>query len=318
MEHLPFEEPIVRLRNKIQELKALEKKEKVNMIEEINKLESKALQLESRIYANLDSWEKTQIARHPMRPYTLDFIAACVTDFRELHGDRHFRDDPSIVGGFGKIKNIPFMIIGTQKGRTTQENIYRNFGMPHPEGYRKALRLMKLAEKFNLPVLTLIDTAGAFPGLEAEERAQSEAIAVNLREMAALEVPIISVITGEGGSGGALALGVGNKVLMMEYSIYSVISPEGCASILFKDSSQQKRAAQSLKYTAPYLQELNIIDDIVPEPIGGAHKNPQEAMKNLQKKILSNLASLKKIKKIDYIEQRYERFRHIGASMEEN
>ncbi|OGG96460.1 MAG: acetyl-CoA carboxylase carboxyltransferase subunit alpha [Candidatus Lambdaproteobacteria bacterium RIFOXYD12_FULL_49_8] len=313
---LEFEKPIIALRSKIAELQAMHEAGEVDVTDEIKKLEQKAAKLETNTYKHLGDWEKTLLARHPLRPYTLDFIEHCTTGFEELHGDRHFRDDPSIVGGICKIDKHPFMVIGHQKGRNTAENVLRNFGMPHPEGYRKALRLMKLAEKFGMPILTLIDTPGAYPGLGAEERGQSEAIAVNLREMAALKVPVIAVVTGEGGSGGALALGVANRVLMFEHSIYSVISPEGCASILYGDGSRAQEAAQNLKYVARELSKLGIIDGIIKEPIGGAHAKPEEALDNLKAEVLKNLKDLKKLNPEALVEDRWEKFRQIGVFAE--
>ncbi|MGK0288805.1 MAG: acetyl-CoA carboxylase carboxyl transferase subunit alpha [bacterium] len=313
---LEFEKPIIELRTKIEELKKLLKQEDIQLEEELEKLEMKANQLEQETYSKLDSWEKTQLSRHPKRPYTLDIIKHCFTDFQELHGDRGFRDDPSIVAGFAYLNKKPIMVIGHQKGRNTTENVHRNFGMTHPEGYRKALRLMKLADKFGVPILTLIDTPGAYPGIGAEERGQSEAIAVNLREMAALEVPVVSMIIGEGGSGGALALGVANRVLMLEHSIYSVISPEGCAGILWGDGTRAKEAAKSLRYTSEDLIEFEIIDEIVTEPIGGAHHKPIEAMNNIKKVVAKHFQQLQKLTKKALIEDRYERFRKIGAFSE--
>jgi len=313
---LEFEKPIVALRSKIEEIQELMQQGNLESEGELKKLEQKAQQLETETFKNLSDWEKTQVARHPMRPCTLDFIEHCATDFQELHGDRHFRDDPAIIGGFCKLDGVTCMVIGHQRGRTTAENLHRNFGMPHPEGYRKALRLMKLAEKFNIPILTLIDTKGAYPGLAAEERGQSEAIAVNLREMAALKVPVISVILGEGGSGGALALGVANLVMMLEHSIYSVISPEGCASILFGDASRAQEAAESLKYTARELTKLNIIDGIINEPIGGAHAKPVEAMNLLKAEVVKQFSLLSKESADVLIERRYQKFRKIGIFAE--
>lgn len=313
---LELEKPVVALRSKIEELRALMDAGNLESGSEIAKLEAKAKQLEEEIFKNLDNWDKTQLARHPLRPCTLDFVQHCTKDFQELHGDRHFRDDPSIVGGFCRIDGTRFMLIGHQRGRTTTENVHRNFGMPHPEGYRKALRLMKLAEKFGVPILTLIDTKGAYPGLGAEERGQSEAIAVNLREMAGLTVPVICVVIGEGGSGGALALGVGNRVLMLEHSIYSVISPEGCASILFGDSSRAQEAARSLKYVAKDLLKLKVIDGAIPEPVGGAHAKPEEALDNLKKAVLKHLGQLEKLSAEQLIQGRYEKFRQMGAFAE--
>lgn len=318
MSILDFEKPLLALKNKIEELRTLQGDDTISLADEIRKLENKAKQLEVGTYSKLDAWQKTQLARHAQRPYTLDFIEECTEGFQQLHGDRTFRDDPAIVGGFCKIDGHPFLVVGHQKGRNTEQKVYRNFGMPHPEGYRKAMRLMKLADKFGVPILALIDTPGAYPGLGAEERGQSEAIAVNLREMAGLEVPVIAVVTGEGGSGGALALGVANKVLMLEHSIYSVISPEGCAGILFKDGSRAQEAAKSLKYVAQDLQEFNIIDEIIPEPLGGAHTNPAECLNSLKKAVLKHFKELRKLSGEELVEQRYERFRDIGEFNDAN
>lgn len=316
MKILDFEKPLLALKNKIDELKTLQSDGKISLSDEIRKLESKAKQLEISTFARLNSWEKTQLARHALRPQTLDFIEFCTKDFIELHGDRSFRDDPSIVAGICKIDGQSFAVIGQQKGKTTKEKIFRNFGSPHPEGYRKALRIMKMADKFNIPILTLIDTQGAYPGIGAEERGQSEAIAVNLREMAGFRVPIICVVLGEGGSGGALALGVGNKVLMLEHSTYSVISPEGCASILWRDGSKAQEAAKSLKYTAQDLIKLNVIDQIIQEPLGGAHTKPEVTMNNIKRTVMDTLSELKTLSQEDLIEQRYQKFRQIGEYIE--
>lgn len=309
---LEFEKPIIALKNKIEELKKLQDKENISLAEEIKKLEHKTKQIETKTYSKLSAWEKTQLARHPQRPYTLDFVKQCTTGFIELHGDRAFRDDPSIVGGFCKIEDQSFLVVGHQKGRGTSENLMRNFGMPHPEGYRKSIRLMKLADKFGIPILALIDTVGAYPGIGAEERGQSEAIAYCLKEMAGLRVPVISVVIGEGGSGGALAIGVANKVLMFEHSIYSVISPEGCASILWGDGTRGKDAALSLKYVPEALLKLKIIDEIIPEPFGAAHRNHEEAMNSVKKSVLTQLEQLKPLSGSELVEQRYQRFRKIG------
>jgi acetyl-CoA carboxylase carboxyl transferase subunit alpha len=315
---LDFERPIIALRNKIEELKTLQDEGSISLDDEINKLELKTNKLEKATYSKLDSWQKTQLARHPRRPYTLDFIEQCTEDFIELHGDRTYRDDPSIVGGFCTLDGISFMVMGNQKGRNTADNVYRNFGSPHPEGYRKALRLMKMANKFRIPILTLIDTPGAYPGIGAEERGQSEAIAVNLREMSGLTIPIITVVIGEGGSGGALALGVSNRVLMFEHSLYSVISPEGCAGILWNDGSRAQDAAKALKYTAQDLIKFNIIDEIIPEPLGGAHVAPQQSLSNLKKAVLKHFKELVQLSPEDLIEDRYQKFRQMGEFAEAN
>lgn len=313
---LEFEKPIIELRKKIDELKRLLDEEEIENSDEIVKLENKANQLEKEIYSNLDRWQKTQLARHPQRPYTEDFIQQCTQKFLELHGDRSFRDDPAIIGGFCQFNDSPLMLIGHQKGRNTKENVWRNFGMPNPEGYRKSLRLMKLAEKFNVPILTIVDTMGAYPGIGAEERGQSEAIAINLKYMASLKVPVISIIMGEGGSGGALALAVGNAVLMLEHSIYSVISPEGCASILWGDSSRAYEAANCLKYTAQDLLEYGIIDEIIPEPVGGAHIRIDEAMESIRKTLKSQLKKLKGLSSQELVDNRFQKFRDIGVFSE--
>lgn len=268
-------------------------------------------------YSKLNDWDKVSIARHPERPYAMDYINEITTDFVELHGDRLFGDDSAVVGGLCRIDDKKFMVIGIQKGRTVEEKIERNFGMSNPEGYRKALRLMKMAEKFHIPVLTLIDTSGAYPGIEAEERGQGEAIARNLMEMSGLKTPIIAVVIGEGGSGGALALGVADRVYMMEHAVYSVISPEGCAAILFKDGSLAEKAAKNLKISAQNLKKLGVIDDIIPEPFGGAHKNPKCAEINLKKVVLLSISELEKIKIDTLLENRYNKFRRIGFFMGE-
>jgi acetyl-CoA carboxylase carboxyl transferase subunit alpha len=316
-QYLDFEQPIAELEKKILELSQFSGYE-----EEVRKLKNQVEKLKTRIYRDLTPWQKVLLARHPSRPYTLDYINLITQEFIELSGDRYYADDKAIVGGLAKInitetKSISLMIIGTQKGRETKEKILRNFGMPHPEGYRKALRLMKLAEKFNLPVVTMVDTPGAYPGVGAEERGQAEAIAKNLREMAVLEVPIIVIITGEGGSGGALALAVGNRVLMMEYAIYSVISPEGCASILWRDPEKAPEAASALKLTAQDLYQLGVIDGIIPEPLGGAHHDYLFAAQYIKESILKNLRELKDLSPEELINQRIEKFRSLGIYLEE-
>ncbi len=312
---LVFEEPIYELQNKIENLK---KKSKLTdkIKSDINALEKKLDSLRKEIYANLSPWEIVQVARHPERPYFLDYVNALFTNFVEIHGDRHYKDDNALVCGTAEIDGEAVMLIGQQKGRDIEENMKRNFGMPNPEGYRKALRVMKLAEKFNLPIITFIDTPGAYPGMGAEERGQAEAIAVNLREMAAMKVPIISVVIGEGGSGGALGIGVANVVLMLENAIYSVISPEGCASILWRDASKAPDAAEALKITSKYLYKFGIIDKIVPEPLGGAHQDLKITANNLKKDIKSYLKRLKRMSPDSLKKARYNKFRKLGEYIE--
>lgn len=293
-------------------MKTLDVDGELDISEEISRLEEKAHTMRSEIYSKLTRWQKVQLARHPNRPFTLDYITRITDHFQELHGDRLFRDDHAIVAGLATIAGWRVALIGHQKGRGTKENLYRNFGMPNPEGYRKALRVMKLAEKFELPVVTLIDTPGAYPGMGAEERGQAEAIARNLFSMSALRVPIISVVIGEGGSGGALALGVADRILMMQYATYSVITPEGCASILYRDASLAYKAAEALKLTALDLDELGIIDQRIMEPEGGAHQDADEAARNVQKAILDTLVELKDIDPDTLINQRIDKYRSIG------
>lgn len=306
-----FEEPILRIRRRIEELSAMEAEPATQT--EIAELQLKLTKVSDEIYSNLTPWQKTLVARHPQRPYTLDFISLLIEDWGEIAGDRKFGDDPAIVAGFGRFRGIPVCVIGHQKGRNTKEKIIRNFGQPRPEGFRKALRVMKLAEKFKLPVLTFIDTQGAYPGLGAEERGQAEAIAVNLREMAALEVPIVITVIGEGGSGGALALGVGDRVIMLEHSVYSVISPEGCAAILWKSSAAAPEAAAAMKITAQDLKKLGIIDEIVPEPNGGAHSDPAAAAELLAPSIERAVRELQKLKVAQLLDERYKKFRKMGV-----
>jgi acetyl-CoA carboxylase carboxyl transferase subunit alpha len=307
---LEFEKPIIELEKKIAEMKKYS--ESLDLGEEITTLEEKVNQLRKSVYEGLTRWQKVQLARHPDRPYTLDYINMMTTDFIELHGDRSFRDDKAVVGGFAFLESEPVMIIGQQKGRDTKSNVYRNFGMMNPEGYRKALRLMKLAAKFKRPVITLIDTPGAFPGLEAEERGQAEAIARNLFEMSHLPTPIVITIIGEGASGGALGLGVGDRVLMMENTWYSVISPESCSSILWRSWNFKEQAAEALKLTAPDLLAQGIIDRIVPEPLGGAHRNPLQAAEILKGILLEEITKLKKLKTDKLIEKRVDKFSKMG------
>ena len=309
---LDFEKPIADLQNKISELREYST-DNVDFTNEIQKFEKKAERLKKEIYSNLTRWQRTQLARHAERPYTLDYIERIFTDWFEVHGDRNFRDDPALVCGFARIEGRPCCVIGHQKGRNTKEKVHRNFGMPNPEGYRKALRVMQLAEQFGLPIFTFVDTPGAFPGIGAEERGQAEAIARNLREMATLKVPVIVTITGEGGSGGALAIAVGNRVLMMQYSVYAVISPEGCAAILWNDGTKGPQAAEALKLTAQDVNSLKtVIDDIIPEPLGGAHQNPVEATATLKEYLLKHLNELLEYSPEGLVEQRYQRFRAMS------
>ena len=306
-----FEEPILQIRRQIEELSAMEAEPARQA--EIAELRQKLTKVSHEIYSNLTPWQKTLVARHAQRPYTLDFIAGLFEDFTEVHGDRKYADDPAIVAGFAKFRGAPCCVVGHQKGRNTKEKIYRNFGQPRPEGFRKALRVMKLAEKFHLPIFSFVDTQGAYPGLGAEERGQAEAIAVNLREMAGLHSPVIVVVVGEGGSGGALALGVGDRVLMLEHAVYSVISPEGCAAILWKNSAAASDAAAAMRITAQDLKKLNVIDEIVPEPEGGAHADPAKAFELLAPYLEKALADVQKIKPALLPEERYKKFRKMGV-----
>ena len=309
---LDFEQPIAELEAKIEELRYVGNDAEINISEEISRLESKIRSLTESIFSNLTAWQISQLARHPQRPYALDYINTLLTDFEELHGDRTFADDPSIIGGVARIDGRPVMVIGQQKGRDTKEKVYRNFGMPRPEGYRKALRLMKMAERFRLPLLAFIDTPGAYPGIEAEERGQSEAIARNLLTMSDLRTPIICTVIGEGGSGGALAIGVGDRVMMLEYSIYSVISPEGCASILWKSAEKAADAAEAMGVTSQRLLELGLIDRIIPEPLGGAHRDPDTMATHLKEALLDTLEHLNDIPPDKLLEQRYQRLMSFG------
>jgi acetyl-CoA carboxylase carboxyl transferase subunit alpha len=311
--YLDFEQPIADLEAKIQELRNASAGPAVNVDAEVNALQGKLRLRTAQIFRNLSSWQMLQLARHPSRPYTLDYISKFCDEFQELAGDRAFADDKAIVGGIGRIGGRSVVIIGHQKGRDTKEKIKRNFGMPKPEGYRKALRLMKLAERFRLPILTLIDTAGAWPGIDAEERGQSEAIARNLIEMAELKVPVVCTVIGEGGSGGALALAVGDRTIMLEYSVYSTISPEGCASILWKDAGKAKDAAEQLGITAPRLKALGLVDKVLREPTGGAHRNPAQMAKRLKAVLLNELDALDKLPLETLLQRRYERLRSYGA-----
>jgi len=309
---LEFEQPIAELEAKIEELRLLGNDNEINIQEEISKLEAKSHSLTESIFSSLSPWQVSQISRHPQRPYTIDYLEAIFDDFHEMHGDRAFADDKAIVGGIARIGGYAVMVIGHQKGRDTKEKIRRNFGMPRPEGYRKALRLMKTAERFKLPILTLIDTPGAYPGVGAEERGQSEAIARNLLVMAGLKTPIIATVIGEGGSGGALAIGVADRVMMMQYSTYSVISPEGCASILWKSAEKANLAAEAMAITSDRLQELKLIDHIVPEPVGGAHRNYMVAAESLKAKLIENIEQLSDQPLDKLMEKRYEKIMAYG------
>lgn len=308
-----FEKEIVELENKIVEMKKFSEEKGIDLSGEISKFVAERDEKLKEIYKNLSSWDKVFVSRHPERPYTLDYIENIATDFIELHGDRLFKDDPAIVGGFCKIDGKKVLIVGHQKGRTTEEKIYRNFGMANPEGYRKALRLFKMAERFSIPIVTFIDTPGAYPGIEAEEHGQGEAIARNLMEMSGLKVPVISFVIGEGGSGGALGLGVSDRIYMLENSVYSVISPEGCAAILYKDASRAEEAAENLKITAQGLYKLGVIDGIVEEPAGGAHRDHKCIALNLKNIILSSFSELEKISVEELVENRYNKFRKMGS-----
>ncbi len=314
-DHLEFEKPLIELEEKITRLRDISK-DNPRILEEIARLEKKAAALQEDIYARISAWQRTQIARHLNRPTALDYIQGICEEFIELHGDRLYGDDPSIVGGLGRIEGRPVVVIGHQKGKTVRERVHRNFGMPHPEGYRKALRLMQLAERFHKPVITLIDTPGAYPGIGAEERGQSEAIARNLLAMSRLKTPIVATVIGEGGSGGALAIGVGDRVLMFEHAIYSVISPEGCAAILWEKADRAEEAAEMLKMTARDLLPLGIIDEILPEPAGGAHRDAAQAAATLKHALHRHLKQLEDLPLDDLVRQRYDRFRKIGMFTE--
>ena len=309
---LEFEKPIAELEAKLAEWESLSSSNNMSVDDELNALKRKIEETKKNIYSSLTPWQRVQLARHPNRPYTLDYIERIFTDFLEFHGDRRSADDPAIVGGFAKLDGKSVMVIGTQKGRNTKENVFRNFGCPHPEGYRKALRLMKMADLAGVPVITFIDTPGAFPGVASEERHIGEAIAVNLRDMFALTVPVVAVVIGEGGSGGALGIGVGNTVLIMENAYYSVITPEGCAAILWKDRAYSEKAAEALHLTAGDLTELGLVDGIVKEPLGGAHKDYDAAAELLKKSVVSALGRYEKMSGDELKESRYERFRRIA------
>ena len=309
---LDFEQPIADLQAKIEELRLVGNDNALNISDEISRLQDKSKALTENIFGNLSSWQIAQLARHPKRPYTLDYIGYLFSDFEELHGDRHFADDPAIVGGVARLDGSPVMVIGHQKGREVREKVRRNFGMPRPEGYRKACRLMEMAERFKMPILTFIDTPGAYPGIDAEERGQSEAIAWNLRVMARLKTPIIATVIGEGGSGGALAIGVCDQLNMLQYSTYSVISPEGCASILWKSAEKASVAADAMGITAQRLKELKLIDNIVEEPLGGAHRDVEKMAKHLKARIKQDLDALRPLDSEQLLEQRYQRLLGYG------
>lgn len=313
---LDFEQPIAELEAKIEELRYVGSDTEINIGEEISRLQSKSRELTQSIFSNLKAAQVAQMARHPQRPYFMDYIEHIFTDFEELHGDRAYADDPAIVGGMARLNGKPVMIIGQQKGRDTKEKIRRNFGMPRPEGYRKALRLMEMAERFKMPVLTFIDTPGAYPGVGAEERGQSEAIAKNLLVMSRLKTPIISTVIGEGGSGGALAIGVGDRLMMLEYSTYSVISPEGCASILWKSAEKAPEAAEAMGLTAPRLKELELVDRVIDEPLGGAHRDMEATASALKESLTDVLESLEDTPMDKLLEQRYERLMQYGNFLE--
>jgi acetyl-CoA carboxylase carboxyl transferase subunit alpha len=311
-EYLEFEKPIAELEEKLEKLIAASNG-RPSAQEDVNKLRARLHQLQSEIYAGLTPWQRTQVARHLQRPSTLDYVGRLCDSFVELHGDRLYGDDHAIVGGFARISGQPVVVIGHQKGKTLKDRVYRNFGMPNPEGYRKALRLMRLAEKFRKPMVTFIDTPGAYPGVGAEERGQAEAIARNLEAMGTLRTPILSVVIGEGGSGGALAIGVADRVLMLQYAVYSVISPEGCAAILWNDAAKAPEAAEALKMTAEDLLELGIVNEIIPEPLGGAHRGPTLACDAVKKAIETHLAALQELPVDELLQRRYEKYRRIGA-----
>jgi acetyl-CoA carboxylase carboxyl transferase subunit alpha len=316
--YLDFERPILELQRKLEELRKHRDAHSlgINLDEEIQQIEAKIEEERRRVFSNLSPWQRVQLARHPKRPFSLDYIQSVFTDFSELHGDRLFSDDQAVVGGFAQLDAHKVVVIGTQKGRDTKENIRRNFGSAHPEGYRKALRLMRLADKFGLPIVTLIDTAGAYPGIGAEERHIAEAIAVNLREMMLIEVPILAAVIGEGGSGGALGIGVADRVLILENAYYSVISPEGCAAILWKDRTAAAKAAEALKITAKDLFELGLVDEIVPEPLGGAHNDPASVYTSLKESLLRHLTDLDKLSSTERLRSRYAKYRAYGRVVE--
>ncbi|MDD5634816.1 MAG: acetyl-CoA carboxylase carboxyltransferase subunit alpha [Candidatus Omnitrophica bacterium] len=313
---LDFEKPIIELEKKIKELNKFTSHEKLDLSEEIARLNHRLEKLKKEIFNNLTPWQKVQLSRHPDRPYTKDYIGMIMEEFIEIHGDRHFSDDKALIAGLAKLNGHKIMLFGHQKGRDMKENLQRNFGCAHPEGYRKAIRLMRLAEKYGLPIVTFIDTPGAYPGVGAEERGQAEAIAFNLREMAGLRVPVIVFVIGEGGSGGALGIGIGDRIYVLENAYYSVISPEGCAAILWREKSKSIQAAEALKLTAPELLELGVIDGMVPEPLGGAHRDPKITAEEIKKRIIKDLDELSKIPADKLVEDRYQKYRTIGAYKE--
>lgn len=312
--YLDFEQPIAELEAKIEELRLVGDGTEINITDELAKLLGKSRSLTESIFTNLSAWQISQLSRHPKRPYTLDFLRLMFEDFEEIHGDRHFSDDAAIVGGIARLEGRPVMVIGHQKGREVKEKVRRNFGMPRPEGYRKALRLMEMAERFEMPVITFIDTPGAYPGIDAEERGQSEAIAFNLAKMSQLKTPIISTVVGEGGSGGALAIGVCDELMMLQYATYSVISPEGCASILWKSSERASDAAKAMGITSGSLYELGLVDKVVPEPLGGAHRNPEALCINLKKALIDTLGKLDLLSIDELLERRYKRLMSYGLT----
>jgi len=312
MMYLEFEKPIVELETKIAELRTLSDHKSMNLREELARLEKKVDTVTQDVFAKLTIWERTQLSRHPQRPYTLDYLEHSFDAFEELHGDRNFSDDPSMICGIATLDDLSVMVLGQQKGRSTKEKVYRNFGMPRPEGYRKALRIMRMAARFNMPIVTLIDTPGAYPGLGAEERGQAEAIAKNIMIMSELQVPIVSVVIGEGGSGGALAIGVADHLIMLEYAIYSVISPESCAAILWRSADKAKDAAKSLKLIAPEVQKLGIADHIIKEPQGAAHRDPKAVFQNVRRAIKQKLVELKTLPPEELLEKRRDKYRSIG------
>jgi acetyl-CoA carboxylase carboxyl transferase subunit alpha len=316
MNFLDFERPIAELEAKIDELRFVGDDSVVNLTEEIARLKAKSESLTRSIFANLSAWQITQLARHPQRPYAADYINRIFTDFQELHGDRAFADDAAVIGGLARLEGQPLVVIGHQKGRDTKSKVRHNFGMPRPEGYRKALRLMRLADRFRLPVITLIDTPGAYPGVGAEERGQSEAIARNLFEMSRLPVPVVSVVIGEGGSGGALAIGVADRLIMLQYSIYSVISPEGCASILWKSADRAEDAAEAMGVTANRLKDLGLVDEVLKEPLGGAHRDPQAIAEVLKNALISHMDGISRLPVDELVEARYQRLMSFGRFKE--